>query len=100
MELRIARSALADMQEIKDYYTELGAPQVGKSLLEKILKQCHVALDHPDSGRIVPEFSTPALREFIQPPFRIVYLREPALITIIRVWRSERMLKLPDDPVK
>ncbi|MEO5344581.1 MAG: type II toxin-antitoxin system RelE/ParE family toxin, partial [Gammaproteobacteria bacterium SHHR-1] len=32
----------------------------------------------------------------IHPPFRIVYLRNPSKINLIRVWRSERLLMLPD----
>jgi plasmid stabilization system protein ParE len=49
----------------------------------------------PESGRIVPEFSMPNLREIIFPPFRIVYKFEDTRVRIVRVWRSERLLKLP-----
>ena len=48
-------------------------------------------------GRIVPEFDQPFLRELIHPPVRIVYCREPTRVRIVRVWRSERVLALPDD---
>ncbi len=51
---------------------------------------------HPEIGRIVPEFNQKKLRELIRPPFRIVYLREPYKVRIVRVWRSERMLVLPE----
>ncbi|MDP2128456.1 MAG: type II toxin-antitoxin system RelE/ParE family toxin, partial [Pseudohongiella sp.] len=30
-------------------------------------------------------------------PFRIVYLRNTTDISLIRVWRSERLLLLPED---
>lgn len=48
-------------------------------------------------GRKVPEFDTPKLRELIHPPFRIVYRydMDAQKISVVRVWRSERMLKLP-----
>jgi hypothetical protein len=44
------------------------------------------------------------LRELIHPPFRIVYRRAPERAWIVRVWRSERLLRLPasaksQDPV-
>ena len=47
------------------------------------------------SGRVVPEFAMKDLREIIHPPFRIVYRREKRKILIVRIWRSERLLKLP-----
>ena len=48
-------------------------------------------------GRIVPEFEQPFLRELIHPPFRIVYRRDPKHVRIVRAWRSERLLVLPED---
>jgi len=29
--------------------------------------------DHPEAGRIVPEYRNPRVREIIYPPYRIVY---------------------------
>jgi plasmid stabilization system protein ParE len=46
----------------------------------------------PDSGGVVPEFETPWLRELELPPFRIVYRRDEALVTVVRIWRSERLM--------
>ena len=37
-----------------------------------------------------------AIRELLFPPFRIVYRREATRVRIVRVWRSERLLVLPD----
>jgi toxin ParE1/3/4 len=48
-------------------------------------------------GRIVPEFDQPFLCELIRPPSRIVYRRDPKLVRIVRVWRSERLLEVPDE---
>ena len=48
----------------------------------------------PEMGRIVPEFGPQFLRELIHPPFRIVYRREPKYVRIVRIWRSERLLRL------
>ena len=53
--------------------------------------------DHPDIGRVVAESADPKLRELIHPPFRVVYLRENTAIHVIRVWRSERLLVLPEE---
>jgi hypothetical protein len=48
-------------------------------------------------GRIVPEFGQSFLRENIHPPLRIVYRRSTNRLQIIRVWRSERLLRLSPD---
>ncbi|MCP3176806.1 type II toxin-antitoxin system RelE/ParE family toxin [Desulfuromonas sp. KJ2020] len=50
---------------------------------------------HPDRGRMVPEFNQSRLRELIHPPFRIVYRRDPQSLRIVRIWRSERLMRLP-----
>lgn len=50
----------------------------------------------PDAGKVVPEFSLDQFRELIHSPFRIVYLRQATDVVLIRVWRSERQLELPE----
>ncbi len=96
--LTIAESALGDLDEILAWYSEQGVSDVGKQLVATILDRVQVLADHPDMGRVVPEFGQPFLRELIQPPFRIVYRREAERIRIVRIWRSERELRLPPDP--
>ena len=51
--------------------------------------------DHPQSGRIVPEFNVEHLRETIHPPFRIVYRYDKKRVRIVRIRRSEGPLKMP-----
>lgn len=61
-----------------------------------ILKSVQRLRDHPDSGRKVPEFDQEHIREVIHAPFRVVYLRDASSVNLVRVWRSERLLLLPD----
>ncbi len=72
-----------------------GVPGVGARLVEEVFQRAQTLTDHPDMGRMVPEFDQPFLRELIHPPFRIVYRRDPRHVRIVRVWRSERLLHLP-----
>ncbi len=97
MKLVIARSALNDLQDIKVYYLEQGAAKIGQQFVSTILKRVQGLIDHPDSGRKVPEFDQEQIRELIYPPFRIVYLRHPSEVSLVRIWRSERLLLLPED---
>jgi len=93
----IARSALRDLQEIKTYYLGQGLPDIGQKFVSTILRDVQRLRDHPDSGRKVPEFDQERIREIIHPPFRVVYLRNVSSVNLVRVWRSERLLLLPDE---
>ena len=63
-------------------------------MVEEIFERLEALRTHPDLGRVVPEFGPQFLRELIHPPFRIVYRREPGHVRIVRIWRSERLLRL------
>jgi plasmid stabilization system protein ParE len=69
---------------------------VGNRLIKEIISQVERLADFPESGRIVPEFNIENLREIIFAPFRIVYRLDGNKIKIVRVWRSERMFRLPE----
>jgi plasmid stabilization system protein ParE len=95
VKVTFAASAISDMVEIRAYYTDQGVPELGERLLGEILNHAESLSVHPDKGRIVPEFDRPNLREVIHPPFRIVYRRDRTRARVVRIWRSERLLKLP-----
>ncbi|MFC1680286.1 type II toxin-antitoxin system RelE/ParE family toxin [Pseudomonadota bacterium] len=95
--IRFAESAIADLEAIRTWYIEQGVPDVGERFVEEIVGRIEALRDHPEMGRIVPEFEQPFLREFIHPPFRIVYRRDPKYVRIVRVWRSGRLLVHPEN---
>jgi len=97
MKVVVTQSAYGDLEAIKDCYSEEGVPQVGEKFQREIVAHIRHLKSHPDLGRPVPELSSPSVRELIHPPFRIVYLREESFVRIIRVWRSERLLILPNE---
>lgn len=97
MEIRLASSALDDLKAIQLYYHEQEVPDIGQKLVTTIIQGLERLKIHPKSGRVVPEFEAEHIRELIQPPFRVVYLLTKHEIVLIRVWRSERLLELPDD---
>lgn len=96
IKISFAVSALHDLEEVLEYYKQQKIPHVGETLVAKVIKAIELLADHPESGRVVPEFSQSFLRELIRPPFRIVYRKDKNNIRIVRVWRSERLLLLPD----
>ena len=95
MQLLLADSAFNDLEDIQSYYQEQGLEHIGDQFVSEIITHLEVLIEHPEIGRIVPEFDEPKIRELIHPPFRIIYWLDADTINIIRVWRSERLLKLP-----
>ena len=92
--IRVAASTLADLEDIRAWYADRGASKVGERIVAEIVERIEALADHPDLGRIVPEFEQSFLRELIRSPFRIVYRRDPDLVRIVRVRRGERPLRL------
>ena len=93
--IHFTESATQDLEDILQYYAEQMVPHVGEKLVHEIINDIELLAGQPEMGRMVPEFEQQFLRELIRPPFRIVYRREKKNIYIVRVWRSERLMKLP-----
>jgi toxin ParE1/3/4 len=93
---RFAKSALADLQAMQTWYNKQGVPEIGARLVEEIIMCVEHLAEHPDLGRVVPEFGQSFLREIIHPPFRIVYRRDSNAVRIVRIWRGERRLQLTE----
>ena len=98
--IRLAESAVHDLEELRLWYVEQGAAATGERTLRRMLDSIRLLKDSPDLGRIVPEFGQTSLRERIRPPFRIVCRREAQGVSIVRIWRSERLLAVPADETR
>lgn len=94
--VEFSTSAIEDLESIRRWYEQQHVAEVGSRLVAEVLERVESLSLNPEMGRVVPEFDQPWLRELIHPPFRIVYKREPDMVRIVRVWRSERLLNLPD----
>lgn len=94
MKISFSSSAYSDLEEIGIYYLEQGVPEIGEDIIVSAVAHAETLLDHPDIGRVVPEFDLQHIRELIHPPYRIIYLRGKQVIQIIRIWRSERLLSI------
>ena len=95
--ISFAESALSDLEAIKGWYAGQGVPAIGERFIAEILQRVETLAEHPDIGRVVPEFDQAFLRELIHPPFRIVYRHDAKRVRIVRVWRSERLLQVESD---
>ena len=95
LSISFSDSAVHDLDDIAAWYAAQDVPEVGARVVSGIVSDIEALRGQPDMGRLVPEFELEFLRELIRPPFRIVYRRDGSRIRIVRIWRSERRLKLP-----
>jgi toxin ParE1/3/4 len=92
LEVEFAKSAEDDLRDSMTWYSSRQVPEVGKCLVAGVIERADQLAAFPDSGKIVPEFETPWLQELELPPYRIVYRGDGSVVTIVRVWRSERLM--------
>jgi len=92
MHVQFSPSALDDLRDLLDYYRKQGVAKTGKRISNELIDATEALTDYPQMERIVPEFYTPSLRELIREPYRIVYRLDSDCISIIRIWRNERLL--------
>ena len=92
-EVQFADSAEQDLDAIVAWYDDQLVPEVGQRLVAAVIEHVEQLEIFPESGTVAPEFDNPLLRELHLPPFRIVYrIESPDLVSIARVWRSERLM--------
>ena len=90
-----SESAVGDLEDVRDWYTGQGVPDVGPRLVGGVIERVEQISAFPESGRVVPEFEIPWLRELIYPPFRIGYRVDDDRLRVVRIWRSERLMLEP-----
>ena len=87
----IAPSAQSDLADIVRYiamHNSAAAARLGFELIAK----AEALSEHPEIGRMVPEFRMPDLREIICRSYRVIYRlrREMEQIQIVRFWHGAR----------
>ncbi len=84
-------SALTDLREISAYIAQ-DDPEAARRFIQGIFHVIERLQTYPLSGRIVPEFNTPEIREIIRRPCRIVYriCMDREIVKIVRIWHAAR----------
>jgi len=84
-------SAQLDVKDIAAFIAE-DSPLAAKRFVKSLFQSVERLADFPKSGRIVPEFGDPAIREVIRRPCRIVYRIDSleGTVQIVRVWHAAR----------
>lgn len=95
MEVNFTDHFLQRVEECIDYIALDHVPTAIKWARE-VFEHCHQLSEQPESGRIVPEFGRPELRELIHGSYRLVYELRANHIDMLTIWHTRQML--PDDP--
>ncbi len=83
--------ARLDLKDIAAYIAE-DNPLAAQCFVNSLFQAVERLTDFPDSGRVVPDFDDPDIREIIRRPCRVVYRidREKHTIEIARVLHAAR----------
>lgn len=87
MEIVWTNHALYRLNDFVDYIAKVDLITAEKWAL-KLIEKTDQIVEHPESGRIVPEYSDPDLRELIFGNYRVIYRirKEENTIYIQTVW--------------
>jgi len=97
MEVIFTDRFLDRVEECTDYIALDHVPTAIK-WARGVFEQCQKLGDQPESGRIVPEFGRPEIKEVIHGNYRLVYEIKTNQIDMLAIWHTRQML--PDDPHK
>lgn len=84
-------TARFDLRNLSAYIAE-DNPIAARNFVQGVIRAVDRLPTFPESGRVVPEFNDPMIREVIRKPCRIVYRIKTGekLIEIARVWHAAR----------
>ncbi len=83
--------ARLDLTDLREYIAE-DNPRASVDFVKAVFAAVERLADFPLSGRVVPEFGDPMIREVIRRPCRIVYrIKElDNVLEIVRIWHAAR----------
>jgi len=90
--LRWTEHATGQLGAIAEYLG-LASPVYAEQVVDRIVRRLGQALEHPESGRTVPEFGRADVRELIEGPYRLIYRVRPDAIEVLSVLHGRRDLR-------
>jgi addiction module RelE/StbE family toxin len=88
-----AESALADLDALAAYIA-LDSAHYAAATVDRIVACVEHLATFPLSGRVVPEYENPTIREVFWRHYRIVYHVEGEIVTVLAVVRGARQIDL------
>ena len=81
-----------DLQQLYRYIAVADRP-AARRLIARIKDAVNGLREHPEIGRVVPEFENPILRERLVGQYRIVYTFSHDKLEIAALWHSAELLE-------
>jgi addiction module RelE/StbE family toxin len=84
--------SLEDIEDIRRYI-QRDSHVYAEMFVDRVFESVERLINYPLSGRVVPEFEDPTLREIILGSYRIVHRVRQGTISIVTVFHTARLLK-------
>ena len=91
VEVRWTLQASRDLDAIVEFIAK-DSRQYARLFVVDILQTVDRIAAFPHSGRMVPEFGDPAVREIILGNYRLVYRRKAKAVELLTVYHGSRLL--------
>lgn len=82
--------SLRDLENIRAYIAK-DSPAYADLVLRRLVAAVERLSNFPESGRMVPDRSSPEIREIIVKPYRIVYRVRLGTVEIVTIFRAARL---------
>lgn len=86
--------AIDDVEKIRDFISK-DSPSYGDLVARRLVESVGRLEQFPESGRVVPEFRDPTIREILWGSFRIVYRFNGGRVDVLTVYHGARILHDP-----
>ena len=89
MKVHWTKSASEHLDAIYSYIAQ-GSAEYALRTVDRITRRSQQIAEFPHSGRTVPEYEMPQIREVFEYPYRIIYHITPTQIDVIAVLHGAR----------
>lgn len=89
MNVRWTQTARGHLRAIRAYIAQ-DSPKHAAGMVKRIMQRTQQIAEFPLSGRQVPEYFAPKVREVIEGPYRVIYHVEPDQLTVLAVVHTAR----------
>lgn len=91
MRVYLTPSARESLRDVSTYIEQFSTDAARRTRI-RILGRLRQISEHPESGRIIPEFEVRAVRELIEGPYRICYRLADNRIEVLAILHGARQI--------
>ena len=94
-------SALGHLDSIFDFIAQ-DSHEYAARMVDRITRRSQQLARFPRSGRAVPEYASPRVREVVEASYRIIYVVKDENVDVLAVLHGARDLKnaIPEDEIE